>query len=112
MSDLTDLGKLTAETFRPFVGGTVSVRAEGDDLPDIHMVVETVSELPEATMPNSPRTAFTVVLTAPDDGRLPASLHASVRPPEGEPLGPLALQRTVPREMRDQPTAWFQMCFN
>lgn len=102
------LATITAETFRPYVGQTVTM-AWGD----VSLVAEVavVEEEPKSTMPGAPRTAFTVLLTGPADAPADPSFCATLTDAENNTICTPMVQRIVPPQATPEPKAWFQISF-
>ena len=105
-----DLGSLSAELFAPLAGADFALRAE--DGSTLAMRLARCDTHPRATMPGSPRTAFSLEFERPAEGAPPGTGGAFVlsHPDLGE-IGPLHVERILPTGYGPN-TALFQIVFN
>jgi len=104
-----DIASLTADTFKPLVGQTFTVTPDGGH-PALTLTLQSVKELPEATMRNAPRTAFSLMFDCPGPVGFCDGLVMMVHGTLGE-IGPLAMQQ-VQNTQYGSTAAVFQLQFN
>lgn len=104
-----DLGKLSADHFRPFAGQTFEAMGAGEAV--VPLVLAEIKVMSEWTLPNAARETFSLFFTSPLDGpALDGGLYI-LRLPSGQELPPLGIIRVVPRPWAE-PAAWYQAAFS
>lgn len=106
---MTDIATIGPEFFKPHEGATVAL-ADGAGNVVLTASLRQVREEPRATVPNSPRQAFTLTLMAPEPCDAGSGDYVLAHPDFGA-VGPIHVIRTIPGELNGG-HAWFRIYFN
>lgn len=105
---MQDLATLSSSSFTGLRGEMVTLRFEAG--PPLEVILQSVTEQPQATAPDAPRTAFTVVFTCP----APCDIRggtADIVHPQLETVGPVMVERMFPGVLATD-RAYFKLDFN
>lgn len=107
---MTDLSQLSAGLFAPHLNSVFTMTSE--EGVEIGAMLTACTENSRGTMPNSPRTAFSLFLECPADG-LPYFNGAAftVTHPQMPAFGPVHVERVMP-DAGGSEKAVFQIVFN
>lgn len=102
---MTDISLLSCDAFASLVGSALAFTAE--DGSTFEATLDAASERPRSTPKGAPRTAFSLLFTAPaaiDHG------HYTVTHPDLGPIGPLYVARVIPAVLGQEEAA-LEICF-
>lgn len=106
---MTDLATVSADFFRPHVGGTIALADEAGTVL-LTATLRQVDEQPRSTAPDSPRVAFTLELSAPMPCAADSGKYVLAHPDFGR-FGPVDVTRVFRGTLANDFAA-FQICFN
>lgn len=105
---MQDLATLSSSSFTGLEGETVTLRFEAG--PPLEVVLQSVKEQPQATAPDAPRTAFTVVFSCPAPCEILGGA-ADILHPKLETIGSVMVERMFPGVLATD-KAYFKLEFN
>lgn len=106
---MTDIATIGADFFKPHEGATIALADQAGKVV-LTASLRQIRDEAGATLPDSPRRAFTLTLLAPAPCGVESGNYSLAHPDFGV-IGPVHVIRTVPGELSGA-HAWFRVYFN
>lgn len=106
---MTDIAALSCDRFHPLVGADIALVDDAGTVV-LAATLASATEHPRSTAPDAPRTAFSLVLTAPEPCAVTGGHYRLAHASFGI-LGPVNIVRVFPGRL-DTSKATFEIAFN